>query len=136
MDFISLYSCIHHGGPLYFFSSDRKHLEHPSYMYHWEFFRGLFFVFLFFFSGRFHKSCMIQSCACEDIASACIRHNLWPSSPTKPKLVISFHLMDFLIYLMIEGHTSLQALCQSIRWKNGLSIHQVDCIQYLNYLHS
>ena len=93
--------------------------------------------------GRFHECC-IETCSCKEaIAATYLRNNLWPSSASRPTMGFHMEFMKWVKYLIIEAHTSLQAICQTVRWKNNLSVQEVslillisqivfDCILYIN----
>ena len=52
--------------------------------------------------------------------------HLWPFTVNSPAMAFTLQFMHQVGQFMLEAHVSLQAFCQTMRWKNGLSLNQVN----------
>lgn len=84
----------------------------------------LVWVYCFaFFAGK-QVSATITFCSCETEAETLIRYNLWPATPTKPRVVFAFSLLEWHEAMLLEAKVPTLAFCHAIRWMNKMSPRQ------------
>ena len=65
-------------------------------------------------------------CSCRTAGECLMEFHLWASTVNSPAMPFTLQFMHQVEQFMLEAHVSLQAFCQTMRWKNGLSLNQVN----------
>ena len=56
----------------------------------------------------------VQFCKCVNDCATLVKFQLWPGSPSKPKVAFHFNFMDLAEKFLLESHVSLHKFCSSI----------------------
>ncbi|KAI8493215.1 hypothetical protein Bbelb_292190 [Branchiostoma belcheri] len=76
--------------------------------------------------GRF-RSMNIQFCKCEAELCTLLRYGLWGASES-PQTAFSVVLLEWLVVLSNECHVTVDGFCNAVRWKNDLSLPEVNSL--------
>ncbi|XP_050409529.1 uncharacterized protein LOC126824362 [Patella vulgata] len=69
----------------------------------------------------------VQFCSCEMEAVTLIRYNLWPATPTSPKLAFDFKLMELCTVLQLECQMPTKSFnCSNFKAGNALRSNQTN----------
>ena len=60
---------------------------------------------------------MFTYCECEALGLTLARAELWPATPSNPRCVFSFALLDRAERLMMEAQVSLKDFCGSLKFQ-------------------
>ncbi|XP_078608414.1 uncharacterized protein LOC144880223 [Branchiostoma floridae x Branchiostoma japonicum] len=77
-------------------------------------------------SGRL-RFVNIEFCKCEPELCTLVRYGLWGASEC-PQTAFSMSLLEWLVVLSNECHVSVEGFCNSVRWKNNLSLPEVNSL--------
>ncbi|XP_078659031.1 uncharacterized protein LOC144904191 isoform X1 [Branchiostoma floridae x Branchiostoma belcheri] len=77
-------------------------------------------------SGRL-RFVHINFCKCEPELVSLVRYGLWGASEN-PQTAFAVSLLEWLVILGNECHVSVEGFCNSIRWKNNLSLPEVNSL--------
>ncbi|XP_076079987.1 uncharacterized protein LOC143050754 [Mytilus galloprovincialis] len=58
--------------------------------------------------------CKIQLCRCETAAATLVRYNLWPATPSNPKIAFDIRFMELLSVLHLECHLPTKSFCDAL----------------------
>ncbi|KAI8511855.1 hypothetical protein Bbelb_109550 [Branchiostoma belcheri] len=72
-------------------------------------------------SSRRLRFVHINFCKCEPELVSLVRYGLWGASEN-PQTAFAVSLLEWLVILGNECHVSVEGFCNSIRWKNNLSL--------------
>ena len=83
--------------------------------------------------GRQHLK-QVEFCQCVSDSATLVKLQLWPGSPTKPKVAFHFNLMDLAEKFLLESHVhvSLHKFCSSIEIEYPDMLPKLVCIYYDN----
>ncbi|XP_049331675.1 uncharacterized protein LOC111195712 isoform X3 [Astyanax mexicanus] len=76
-------------------------------------------------SGRLCNIC-VNLCNCEPEVCTLVRYGLWPASAEKPQTAFSISLLELFIFLSLECQVSVDGFCNTLRWKNSLTLAEQD----------
>ena len=80
-----------------------------------------------------HKIYLL-TCNCEPLAVSLVRANLWPATPTNPKLAFTFNLLEWAEALMVECHLALKYFCTSLHYRCPFVSFKVYCDSNLDII--
>lgn len=80
-----------------------------------------------FFAGRL-CTIPIDMCECEPEACTLLRYGLWPATAEKPQTAFSIPLLELFVCLPLEGQFSVEGFCNTLRWRNNLTLTEVSQI--------
>ena len=67
-----------------------------------------------FYLPGFQHLCKVMLCRCEDPANTLLRYNLWPATPTSPKVAFDVRFMEMLSVLQLECHLPAKTFCEAL----------------------
>ncbi|XP_078679490.1 uncharacterized protein LOC144915119, partial [Branchiostoma floridae x Branchiostoma belcheri] len=70
----------------------------------------------------------VDFCPCEPEPCTLLRLGLWAASTEAPATAFSVSLLEWLVVLSLECHTSVEGFCNAVRWKNNLSLEEVNSL--------
>ncbi|KAI8514450.1 hypothetical protein Bbelb_070410 [Branchiostoma belcheri] len=70
----------------------------------------------------------VDVCWCESELATLLRLGLWASTPTKPQTAFSVSLLEWLCVFSMVGQVSVEAFCQAMRWKNHLTLKEMNTL--------
>ena len=76
------------------------------------------------FVGQQHKYKAIF-CKCEEPAVTFLRYNLWPATPTNPKIGFSLRFMELLAVLQLECHMPAKTFCEALKYMRTFSFNLI-----------
>ncbi|KAK9960457.1 hypothetical protein ABG768_008312 [Culter alburnus] len=65
----------------------------------------------------------VNMCAC-----TLLRYGLWPASADKPQTAFSIPLLELFVCLSLECQVSVEGFCNTLRWKNNLTLAEVNTL--------
>ncbi|XP_039662704.1 uncharacterized protein LOC120562852 [Perca fluviatilis] len=68
----------------------------------------------------------VNMCACEPEACTLLRYGLWPATADKPQTAFSIPLLELFVCLSLECQVSVEGFCNTLRWKNNLTLAEVS----------
>lgn len=68
------------------------------------------------------RDVMFVCCSCEPIAVTLARAQLWPATPTNPRLAFTFNLLTWMEALILECQVSLKDFCSALKFRCPYSI--------------
>ncbi|XP_039669344.1 uncharacterized protein LOC120566769 isoform X1 [Perca fluviatilis] len=68
----------------------------------------------------------VNMCACEPEACTLLRYGLWPATADKPQTAFSIPLLELFVCLSLECQVSVEGFCNTLRWKNNLTLAEVN----------
>lgn len=57
-----------------------------------------------------------------------VRAHLWPATPSNPRMVFTFNLLDWAEALLLECQVSVQDMCKALYFKCPYNIYKVSYI--------
>ncbi|XP_076819959.1 uncharacterized protein LOC143465512 [Clavelina lepadiformis] len=60
---------------------------------------------------------LVEFCCCESEGETLLRSNLWPCSPTSPRVAVSIELSELLRVLCLEKHVSTEGFCNALEYR-------------------
>ena len=79
---------------------------------------------IFFFSGIEH-SIDFMCCDCEPLPLTLARAELWPATPSHPRLAFTFSLLDWAEALLLESQVALKDFCSSLYLRCPVKVFEV-----------
>ncbi|XP_019643793.1 PREDICTED: uncharacterized protein LOC109484877 [Branchiostoma belcheri] len=70
----------------------------------------------------------VDFCPCEPEPCTLLRLGLWAASTEAPATAFSVSLLEWLVVLSLECHISVEGFCNTVRWKNNLSLEEVNSL--------
>ncbi|XP_048035513.1 uncharacterized protein LOC125261015 isoform X2 [Megalobrama amblycephala] len=70
----------------------------------------------------------VNMCACEPETCTLLRYGLWPASADKPQTAFSIPLLELFVCLSLECQVSVEGFCNTLRWKNNLTLAEVNTL--------
>lgn len=67
----------------------------------------------------------ILCCDCEPLTVTLCRANLWPASPTNPRVAFTYGLLDLVEALLLECQVALKDFCSALKYRNPFPILKV-----------
>ena len=64
-------------------------------------------------------------CRCKSEACTFVELGLWPATPSKPKIVFTFGLMELLEKLFLVAKVSVQQCCESLPWFSNYPVSNI-----------
>ncbi|XP_078490938.1 uncharacterized protein LOC144747066 [Ciona intestinalis] len=83
------------------------------------------------YKGRTH--CVeFEFCGCESEAETITRSNLWPCSPTAPKIAVSISLLEWIRVLCMEKQVSVESFCNALYHRHSSSLGDGNQVKNLS----
>ncbi len=102
---------------------------------------GMCFILFppFFLAGRL-CTVTVAMCVCELETCTLLRYGLWPATADKPQTAFSIPLLELFVCLSLECQVSVEGFCNTLRWKNNLTLAEVSlksCLwsDHFSYFH-
>ncbi|XP_059353826.1 uncharacterized protein LOC132123107 [Carassius carassius] len=70
----------------------------------------------------------VNMCACEPETCTLLRYGLWPATAEKPQTAFSIPLLELFVCLSLECQVSVEGFCNTLRWKNNLTLAEVNTL--------
>ncbi|XP_073702528.1 uncharacterized protein [Garra rufa] len=70
----------------------------------------------------------VSMCACEPETCTLLRYGLWPATADKPQTAFSIPLLELFVCLSLECQVSVEGFCNTLRWKNNLTLAEVNTL--------
>ncbi|XP_060714607.1 uncharacterized protein LOC132838346 [Tachysurus vachellii] len=70
----------------------------------------------------------VDMCACEPETCTLLRYGLWPATADKPQTAFSIPLLELFVCLSLECQVSVEGFCNTLRWKNNLTLAEVNTL--------
>ncbi|XP_056095222.1 uncharacterized protein LOC130073689 [Rhinichthys klamathensis goyatoka] len=70
----------------------------------------------------------VNMCACEPETCTLLRYGLWPATADKPQTAFSIPLLELFVCLSLECQVSVEGFCNTLRWKNNLTLAEVNTL--------
>ncbi|XP_038568490.1 uncharacterized protein LOC119898352 [Micropterus salmoides] len=70
----------------------------------------------------------VNMCACEPETCTLLRYGLWPATADKPHTAFSIPLLELFVCLSLECQVSVEGFCNTLRWKNNLTLAEVNTL--------
>ncbi|XDV22763.1 hypothetical protein PO909_027590 [Leuciscus waleckii] len=70
----------------------------------------------------------VNMCACEPETCTLLRYGLWPATVEKPQTAFSIPLLELFVCLSLECQVSVEGFCNTLRWKNNLTLAEVNTL--------
>ncbi|XP_047671797.1 uncharacterized protein LOC113660582 isoform X4 [Tachysurus fulvidraco] len=70
----------------------------------------------------------VKMCACEPETCTLLRYGLWPATADKPQTAFSISLLELFVCLSLECQVSVEGFCNTLRWKNNLTLAEVNTL--------
>ncbi|KAG1930605.1 uncharacterized protein LOC120488660 isoform X1 [Pimephales promelas] len=70
----------------------------------------------------------VNMCACEPETCTLLRYGLWPATADKPQTAFSITLLELFVCLSLECQVSVEGFCNTMRWKNNLTLAEVNTL--------
>ncbi|XP_028983462.1 uncharacterized protein LOC114842115 [Betta splendens] len=70
----------------------------------------------------------VTLCTCEPETCTLLRYGIWPATPERPQTAFSIALLELFHYLSMECQVSVEGFCNMLRWKNNLSLSEVNML--------
>ncbi|XP_028449680.1 uncharacterized protein LOC114565687 isoform X1 [Perca flavescens] len=70
----------------------------------------------------------VNMCVCEPEACTLLRYGLWPATADKPQTAFSIPLLELFVCLSLECQVSVEGFCNTLRWKNNLTLAEVNAL--------
>ncbi|KAK2869371.1 hypothetical protein Q7C36_001242 [Tachysurus vachellii] len=67
-------------------------------------------------------------CACGPETCTLLRYGLWPATADKPQTAFSIPLLELFVCLSLECQVSVEGFCNTLRWKNNLTLAEVNTL--------
>lgn len=74
----------------------------------------------------------VNMCACEPETCTLLRYGLWPATADEPQTAFSIPLLELLVCLSLECQVSVEGFCNTLRWKNNLTLAEVSQLEVLS----
>ncbi|XP_056604183.1 uncharacterized protein LOC130420707 [Triplophysa dalaica] len=70
----------------------------------------------------------VNMCACEPETCTLLRYGLWPATADKHQTAFSIPLLELFVCLSLECPVSVEGFCNTLRWKNNLTLAEVNAL--------
>ncbi|GAA6095452.1 uncharacterized protein LOC123985223, partial [Tachysurus ichikawai] len=72
--------------------------------------------------------CTVTVNMCEPETCTLLRYGLCPATADKPQTAFSIPLLELFVCLSLECHVSAEGFCNTLRWKNNLTLAEVNTL--------